>query len=146
MCERKLHTHILRKRKRGRKRSFWHLLVSLPRFHYNDKWWSMYVCYSFTNVPVGPRKIVVCYFNDNTNNRKRKRETDRNVHCNVFTWAYVVGESTFLYYMYLCLLYVWLCLTEQEYSMRKDIIRFWSIIKKWKKKKLFPKRKWVGSM
>jgi hypothetical protein len=98
------------------------------------------VCYSFTNVPVGPRKIVVCYFNDNTN-KKRKRK----VHCNVFTWAYVVGESTFAYiYVVYMSTRGWM----NNSTLCEKISLVWSIIRNEKKRKTISQEKmgWLDVM
>ena len=89
-----------------------------------QRWMMIDVCYSFANVPVGPRKIVVCYFNDNTNKKKSTLQC-------VFTWAYAMGESTFIIiYREIYLLYVWL----NKSALCEKISVVWSIISNEKKK------------
>ncbi len=56
------------------------------------------VCYSFANVPVGPRKIVVCYFNDNTN--KEKKKTAMCVHLSVCCGKKAPTSSIYMYVCY----------------------------------------------
>lgn len=105
MCERKLHRYERRKREGGKKIVLtpscllfpFSLQRSMMMMMMIDVCVYVYVYFSFANVPVGWRKIVLCYFNDNTNTRVEE-EKESTIHCNVCSLERTLWEEiTFIH-------------------------------------------------
>jgi hypothetical protein len=129
-----IHTPLLTIRV-PRKKDHFDTFLSLSHslsLHYNNKWWSMCMCYNLVNVPVGCREIVVCYFNKK-NCKVMLENIAMCVHLSVF-----VGDSTFIFWC------VFDCGRMNMGVLWERYHPFDPPLKK--RERLFPRSKWVGSM
>ena len=81
------------------------------------------MCCNLANVPVGWRKIVVCYSNKARGKKGSKLQSNVRVRCNVCSLERIGGRQ----HLHI-LMGIWLCSTEQGWTTMRKISAVWSIL------------------